>query len=181
MTAIHAYIKQPETAHKNEFFVNYGTDAITAQVLGYGMPKEKLQVGIAAYGRGFSGVEAGTNPQLPGFEQPWSGPSTFNSAYTQQAGLLPYNTIDKVIQNLGYQSYNVMEYDENGHPFVTGAYIYNSAAKQFVGYQSPETIQALCEFVKRKQLQGSIMWSADTDLPVSNPKSLVGAYRSFCK
>ncbi len=55
-TSVHAYLKQPDTNHKDEFAINYATDSITAQVLSYGMPKEKLQVGLAAYGRGFSGV-----------------------------------------------------------------------------------------------------------------------------
>lgn len=179
-TAVHAYVKQPESAHKEEFAVNYGVDAITAQVISYGIPRDKLQVGIAAYGRGFSGVEVGTNSQLPGFEQPWSGPSAFISTYTKQEGLLPYNAVSRVIQDLGYKSYTLTEQDDEGNTFVTGAYIYNQQAKQFVGYQSPETVKALCELVKKNQLQGSIMWSADTDLPVSNPNSLVGSYRSFC-
>ncbi|KTD63918.1 glycosyl hydrolase family 18 protein [Legionella spiritensis] len=179
-TAVHAYLKQPQTARKDEFAINYATESITDQVLSYGMPKDKLQVGIAAYGRGYAGVEAGDNQTLPGFEQSWSGPSHFSGEYTNQDGLLPYKSVDNLINTLHYKTYQVMEMDDNNDSFATGAYLYNPEAKQFVGYQSPEVIQALCRFVKTRQLKGAILWSADTDLPVSNPKSLVNNYKNSC-
>ncbi|WED42452.1 glycoside hydrolase family 18 protein [Legionella cardiaca] len=179
-TAVHAYLKQPETNRKDEFAINYGTDAITAQVLSYGMPKNKLQVGLAAYGRGFSGVEAGGDNNYPGFEQPWTGVSHFPSSYSKQDGMLPYSAIDKVVRELNYKIYHVQAVDENNQPFITGSYLYNAATKQFIGYQSPETVKAVCAFIKTQQLKGAIMWSADTDLPVSNPNSLVATYKTSC-
>lgn len=179
-TAVHAYLKQPETSHKDEFAINYATDSITEQVLAYGMPKEQLQVGLAAYGRGFSGVAAGDNPDLPGFEQPWTGASHFAAEYSIQDGLLPYKSVDKLVNQLDYKSYRVHAYDENNTPLITGSYLYNATAKQFIGYQSPEVVKEVCRFIKNKQLKGAIMWSADTDLPVSNPNSLVAAYKSLC-
>jgi chitinase len=177
-TSIHAFIKQPVTAHKDEFAINYATDEITQQVLGYGMPPSKLQVGIAAYGRGYKGVAVGENHTLPGFEQKWTGPSSFAATYTNQDGLLPYKAVDRVVAELGYQIYHVKALDAQQHAFVTGSYLYSPLSQQFVGYQSPETVQSLCDFVKAKQLHGTILWSADTDLPVSNPKSLVASYQS---
>ncbi|MBA2651464.1 MAG: glycoside hydrolase family 18 protein [Tatlockia sp.] len=179
-TAVHAYLKQPESSRKNEFAINYGTDVITEQVLGYGMPKEKLQVGLAAYGRGFSGVQPGDDSELPGFEQPWNGPSHFPSAYSNQDGMFPYKSVPKAIQELNYKSYSIKALGEENNPFVTGAYLYNPASTQFIGYQSPEAVKAVCNFVKAKSLQGVIMWSADTDLPVSNPNSLVATYKNAC-
>jgi len=179
-TSVHAYLRQPETSRKNEFAIVYATDAITEQVLSYGMPKEKLQVGLAAYGRGFSGVEVGEDSEHPGFEQPWTGASQFTAAYTNQEGLLPYNSIDKVIKDLNYTSYSVNALDAENKTFVTGAYLYNPSTKQFIGYQSPQVVKAICEFVNAKQLRGAILWSAETDLPVSNPNSLVATYQNAC-
>lgn len=179
-TAVHAYLKQPQTNHQAEFAINYGTDTVTAQVLAYGMPKEKLQVGLAAYGRGFSGVERGEDVAHPGFEMPWTGSSQFSSAYTKQDGLLPYKSVDKVMKELNYRSYSVSVLDENNQSVVSGAYLYHADAKQFIGYQSPEAVKAVCDFVKTQQLQGAILWSADTDLPVSDPHSLVATYTNNC-
>lgn len=179
-TSVHAYLKQPDTGRKDEFAINYATDSITAQVLSYGMPKEKLQIGIAAYGRGYSGVEPGDDSNYPGFEQPWTGASHFPSSFSKQDGLVPYNSVNKLIKELNYQSYSIYTVDENNKSLITGAYLYNSAAKQFIGYQSPAVVKAVCDFVKANQLQGAIMWSADTDLPVSNPNSLVASYKKAC-
>ena len=179
-TSVHACLKQPETRHKDEFAINYAMDAITAQALSYGIPANKLKVGIAAYGRGFSGVAPGDDAQYPGFEQSWSGASHFSSAYTKQDGLLPYNSVHKLIRELNYKSYQIHALSGDNQSLVTGAYIYSPAARQFVGYQSPEVIKAVCEFVRVKQLQGAILWSADTDLPVSSPDSLVATYKKYC-
>ena len=179
-TSIHAYLKQPETSKKYAFEMQYGADEVVDQVLSYGMPKDQLQIGLAAYGRGFSGVATGEDPNLPGFEQPWTGASTFATDYTNQVGLLPYSSILKAEKELGYKTYNVTAMDGKGDSFVTGAYIYSPAAKQFVGYQSPEVVQSFCKYIRDKQLKGAIMWSADTDLPVSNPASIVTTYRNAC-
>ncbi|MBA2656628.1 MAG: glycoside hydrolase family 18 protein [Tatlockia sp.] len=180
-TAVHAYLKQPETSRKDEFAINYAMDTITEQVLSFGMPKEKLQVGLVAYGRGYSGVEPGENNEMPGFEQPWKGPSHFSNAYSNQEGMLPYKSVPKLIADLHYQNYSVKTLDEKNNSIITGAYLYNSTSQQFIGYQSPETVKAICEFVKAKGLKGVIMWSADTDLPVSDSNSLVATYKRDCQ
>lgn len=179
-TAAHAYLKQPETSRKDEFAINYATDSITEQVLAYGMPKEKLQVGLAAYGRGFSGVPSGDDAKNPGFEQTWSGPSHFDTAYSKQEGMLPYNSVDKAVKELNYTIYHIKAIDSDNQSFITGSYIYNPIAKQFIGYESPEVVKSICKFIKIKQLKGGIMWSADTDLPISNPNSLVATFTQSC-
>lgn len=178
-TSIHAFLKQPESARKDTFDINYATEEIASQVLSYGMPKNKLQIGIAAYGRGYSGVMPGTDQAHPGFEQAWQGPSKFGSQYTNQDGLLPYKSIDKVVKDLHYQIYHVNAEIDN-QSIISGSYIYNPTTQQFVGYQSPEVVKGICQYVKSKQLKGAILWSADTDLPVSNPNSLVASYKADC-
>ncbi|WP_304985541.1 hypothetical protein [Coxiella-like endosymbiont] len=45
--------------------INYGVEEITQQVLDYGVPANKLQIEIAAYGCGFSGVERGSSSPIP--------------------------------------------------------------------------------------------------------------------
>lgn len=178
-TSLHAFLKQPESARKDEFEINYAADEITNLVLSYGMPSNKLQVGIAAYGRGYSGVLPGDDPKYPGFEQPWQGPSVFAKAYSNQDGLLPYKSLDKVVNDLNYKIYHI-DTELANQSVITGSYIYNPTTRQFVGYQSPEMVKAICQYVKDKQLKGAIMWSADTDLPVSNANSLVASYKAAC-
>lgn len=178
-TSVHAFLKQPESSRKNEFEINYATDEITTLVLSYGMPKNKLQIGIAAYGRGYVGVMPGDNEKQAGFEQPWQGPSIFDKKYTNQDGLLPYKAIDQVVTELNYKVYHI-DADIDNQSVISGSYLYNPTAKQFVGYQSPEVVRAICKYINDKQLKGAIMWSADTDLPISNPNSLVANYKARC-
>ena len=166
---------------KDSFAISYGIDEVTEQVLNYGLAPEKLQVGLASYGRGFAGVGSGDDLQNPGFEQTWTGASQFNEKYSKQDGMLPYNSIPTVIRDLGYKTYHVYGTDENNQSFITGSYIYNPLAKQFIGYQSPEVVRNICKFVQKKQLQGVILWSADTDLPVSHPDSLLRTYKNACQ
>ncbi|CEK11721.1 glycosyl hydrolase family 18 protein [Legionella hackeliae] len=179
-TAVHTYLVQPQTSRKDEFGIGYATDLITAQVLGYGMPKEKLQIGIAAYGRGFSGVQPGEDSNYPGFEQPWTGASHFPAIYSKQDGMLPYSSVDKLVNELNYTIYHIQATNDENQPFITGSYLYHAGTQQFIGYESPEVVKEVCEFIKEKQLKGAIMWSADTDLPVSNSKSLVATYKNSC-
>lgn len=178
-TSVHAFLKQPDSSRKDEFDINYAADEITTLVLSYGLPKNKLQIGIAAYGRGYSAVMPGEDDKHPGFEQPWQGPSKFATKYTDQDGLLPYKSIDKVVKDLNYNIYHI-DAEIDNQSVISGSYLYHLTAKQFVSYQSPQVVQAICQYVKDKQLKGAIMWSADTDLPVSNPNSLVASYKAGC-
>lgn len=178
-TSIHAYVKQPNSVHKDAFAINYAAEEVVNKVLSYGIAPSKLQIGIATYGRGFSGVPAGGNSALPGFEQSWVGSSQFAGKYTNQTGLVPYKAIPKIMNELNYQKYHIMANDGQSD-YVTGSYIYSAQAQQFVGYQSPETVKSVCELVKAKGLQGAILWSADTDLPVSDNDSLVGTFKRYC-
>jgi chitinase len=179
-TAVHTYLKQPESARKDAFGINYGIDWITDKVLGFGMPKEKLQVGLAAYGRGFSHVEAGDDQNYPGFEQEWKGPSHFDKEYSLQEGMVPYKAIHLIKEKLNYSSYLLKALDAQNQSQVIGSYLYSKEAKQFVGYQSPEVVGAICDFIKDRQIKGAILWSADTDLPVSHVDSLVATYKNQC-
>jgi chitinase len=179
-TTIHSYIKQPETARGKDLAVHYDSYRAADLVLSYGLPPGKLQLGIAAYGRGYSGVPAGENGLLPGFEQAWKGKSVFPAQYMKEKGILPYKAIGKVIKDLGYTEYQIDAFDDHGLPFASGAYIYHGTARQFVGYQSPKAIESLCKFIKERQLKGVILWNAEMDLPVSNPDSLIANYRRNC-
>ncbi len=75
----------------------------------------------------------------------------------------------------GYLQQNVID---PASLMTIGAYLYHPEKKVFVGYESPEAVVSVCRFIKDKGLKGAIMWSVDTDLPVSNPASLITSYRN---
>lgn len=167
-TLPHVLFSMPEGL-SHSYAVNYGTKEITTQVLAYGIPASKLQIGVATYGRGFSGVAA-TNH---GLDQSWTGPSMVDASYSNQVGFLPYASVPLLL-NQGYQHY-VMK-DAAGA--VIGDYIYSEAAQQFIGYQSTDSVQVVCDYEKATGLQGTILWSMDTD--TQDASSLASYYHQHC-
>jgi chitinase len=172
-TLPHIMLKQPEASllpNPQRYGISYTTTEILDQVLSFGVEAKKIQIGLASYGRGFSGVAPGTSAEYPGFDQSWTGPSKFDPKYTNQDGMLPFKSIPALISSLGYKPYEIK--DKAGN--VIASYIYNSTTKQFVGYQSIAGVKSTCELIKSSGLQGAIMWSMDTD--AEGKESLTQAY-----
>ena len=173
----HIMLKNP-TFMQNTYAINYGLEDVVNKVVNdYGMPVDKLQAGIAAYGRGFAGVAAGAYANYPGFDQSWSGPSNFDVQYSNnQVGLLPYKFVNTLLSQ-GYKNYNIDEGDG-----VIASYIYNPQAQQLVGYESPEEVKTFCQYIKKAGLGGAILWSMDTDASASGTQgaSLISTYKDNC-
>lgn len=173
----HVMLKMPDASilsNPQRYGVDYAMNDVIKQVLGFGVEANKIQFGLASYGRGFAGVEAGSKSAYPGFDQPWTGPSKFDSQYSNQEGMLPFKHIQTMIDSFGYKPYEIK--DETGN--VIAAYIYNPNAKQFVGYESLTEVKSSCDFAKSLGLQGAIMWSMDTDAEGND--SITQTYNSYC-
>lgn len=170
----HAMLEHPNFL-KHTYEVNYAAKEIVQKVLAYGLPANKLSIGMASYGRGFANVDPGTNPTYPGFDQPWNGSSTFSGQYTNQDGLLPYKSVAAILQaDPSYKTYDVTQDSK-----VIASYLYSPVAKQLVGYESPALVDSLSQFIKSNNLQGAILWSMDTDAADngSQGESLISRYR----
>jgi chitinase len=179
----HVMLATPDKSilpNPEKYAVNYAMSDVVAKVMQYGVDPSKLQVGLASYGRGFSGVVAGASQTYPGFGLPWSGASNFDTQYTNgQEGMLPYKFVKLLQEALGYKSYEIK--DNNGQTIA--AYIYNPTAQQLVGYESPNEVKSVCQFIKNTKLQGAILWSMDTDADDSSAEgpSLMQEYNSDCR
>lgn len=172
----HVMLKMPDASilpNPQRYGVNYAMTDIVNQVLGFGVAPGKIQFGLASYGRGFAGVAPGQKVNYPGFDQAWTGPSKFDPQYSNQDGMLPFKYIQTMIDSFGYKPYEVKDATGN----VIAAYIYNSDAKQFVGYESIAEVKSTCEYAKSLGLQGAIMWSMDTD--AENAGSITQVFSSY--
>lgn len=168
----HALLKVPSTL-THTYAINYGAEDVTQKLLqSYGLPANKLQLGLAAYGRGFTGVPAGA---YHGLDQPWTGAAIFPAQDSNQEGLLPYWAVSDLLKNYGFQSYTVKDKDSSQ---VIGDYLYNG--NQFVGYEGTDEEQALCDYEQKNGLQGSILWSMDTDVKDESENSLINYYYAHC-
>ncbi len=182
LTALHAYLAQPNIPNINKFSIQYGAEKVINTVLSYGMPADQLQMGVANYGRAFSGVPNKTiaSTNLFGFDQPWVGAAKFPGDISKQAGMLPYKFVSQLVSQ-GYSQYEVHQVLGDASTPVVGAYLFNPNAATpnvgtFVGYESPAEVRAACVFAKEKHLHGMIFWDAASDLPVSDPASLLATF-----
>lgn len=179
-TSIHSTLLQANNVPgKENFAIQYGGIEAINTVLDAGFGADKLQMGIAQYARAFGGVEDnGGMENLPGYNATWTHAATIDEmgkTNTNSDGFVPYKSIQKMTQKDGYLQKNVIDPETL---MTVGGYIYNPNTKVFVGYESPEEVVSACKFIKEKGLKGAIMWSVDTDLPVSNPASLIATYRN---
>ncbi len=173
----HIMLKQPmDLTHT--YAINYATDEVTTKILAYGVDPAKLQVGLASYGRGFAGVNAGSSATNPGFDQAWTGAAILPAQYSNQSGMLPYKFVSNLVSS-GYSHYDVKASDNT----VIASYLYNPALRQFIGYMSPELVDSTCAYIKATKLQGAILWSADTDASFDGSQgvSLISEYNKTCR
>jgi chitinase len=113
-----------------------------AQHLAAGIPAEKIVLGVAFYGRGFTDVRPVSN----GLNQPYG---KFEAAhdYSELANAL-----------IGRQGF-VRYWDEQ----AKAPYLWNSVSRTFISYDDPQSIQAKAQYVKAHHLGGMMFWELSED------------------
>lgn len=115
----------------------HASQVAVAQHLAAGIPSEKLILGVAFYGRSFSGVDsAGT-----GLYQPFSGESG----------------------SLSYQELAASYVDQNGFArywdsLAQAPYLWNDSARIFITYDDPESLTAKAKYAMAQGLGGAMFW-----------------------
>ncbi len=111
-----------------------------------GADKAKLIVGIPFYGQSFT-----TRGNPGGVGHPTSGPGEAGQ-WTKQPGMLGYNEICLKIRNAGWSEQE-----------VGGAYAFNNADQQWVGYDSMQDVAAKARFVQAAGFGGVAVSTLDLD------------------
>jgi len=110
--------------------------------LNKGVPKEKIILGIAFYGRGWKDVRDINN----GLYQPGTGISS---------EFLYKTMVQEYINKNGYTRY----WDES----AKAPYLWNQNEKCFISYEDEESIYAKCNYIKSKELGGAMFWELHGD------------------
>ena len=117
-------------------------DASVKQHLAAGIPADKIVLGVAFYGRGFTGVRPVDN----GLKQP----------YQRFEGAHDYSEIaDKFIGRQGFVRY----WDD----LAKAPYLWNSTTKTFITYDDPQSIKIKAQYVKAHHLGGMMFWELGED------------------
>ena len=117
-------------------------DASVKQHLAAGIPSDKLVLGVAFYGRGFTGVK----PVDHGLKQP----------YERFEGAHDYSELAaKFIGSQGFTRY----WDDR----AKAPYLWNSASRTFITYDDPQSITIKAQYVKEHHLGGMMFWELSED------------------
>ncbi|MFO6425193.1 glycoside hydrolase family 18 protein [Motilimonas sp. KMU-193] len=129
-----------------------GVDTMLKTLENAGVPKNKLVVGAAFYGRGWEGAK-------------WEDPAKFPESGTEgkahasdtgEAGYFSYKDImNKFVDQNGYQ----YGYDEEAE----AAYVYNKNTGAFISFDDPRSIEAKGKFVVDQGYGGIFSWEITQD------------------
>ncbi|WP_109127176.1 glycoside hydrolase family 18 protein [Dyella sp. C11] len=137
-TGHHAGLHLSDVAPKDD----RAGDKAVAQFLAAGVPAKKLNLGVAFYGRQFTGVD----PAHDGLQQKYT---KFVDAPTWRD--LEANFIDKN----GF----VRHWDAKAQ----APYLWNAQTRTFISYEDPQSLRAKTAFVKEKGLGGVMYWEHGLD------------------
>jgi chitinase len=115
-----------------------------------GAPRDKLVLGMGTYGRGVTLNKAAENGlYAPGDKPIRAGP------YTREAGFWGYNEICDTLRREPDRWTVVTD------PYYMAPYAYNG--REWIGYDTPESIKIKAEYARDMGLAGGMVWSLETD------------------
>ena len=145
-TALHWSSANPEVgAGSPKYYTSRGVEILTSQ----GVPIDKLVMGVAAYGRGWTGV----SNYVEG--KPMTGKGTGPIKGTWEAGVLDYRDILNNHMGSGWEYF----YDEAAE----APYVFNKSTGELVTYDDPRSVIAKAKYVMDKGLAGIFHWEMDAD------------------
>ncbi|KAF0711732.1 hypothetical protein As57867_005099, partial [Aphanomyces stellatus] len=119
-----------------------------------GCPSEKIVMGIPAYGRSFEG----TTGLYGNFTKPTAGSWVSGN---DGKGVWDYKSLPLA----GATEY----YDDK----LGAAYSYDPSRKMFTSYESPQSLAAKLDYIKKYNLGGAMFWSGDADAKAGSARSLI--------
>ncbi|BFZ12035.1 hypothetical protein BsWGS_15074 [Bradybaena similaris] len=116
--------------------------------LNFGVPKEKIILGLATYGLGWKLVDGSQT----GIRAPADGGNT-KGKYTEESGILShYEICEKVID----EGWKVKWIDEQKVPYAYGG-------GEWVGFDSPDSFYLKAAAIIKEGLGGAFVWSVEMD------------------
>ncbi|WP_042013515.1 glycosyl hydrolase family 18 protein [Aeromonas fluvialis] len=133
----------------------FNTDIAVKTLLQSGMPADKINVGVASYGRGWTGVSGyqGDNPFTGTATGPFRGMGGFGH---WEPGIVDYKAIAALYSDKnGYET----GYDD----IAEAAYVWNREKGDLVTYDNDRSIKAKGKYVLDHGLGGLFSWELDGD------------------
>ncbi|AAM09130.1 putative chitnase [Mamestra configurata nucleopolyhedrovirus A] len=124
----------------------YCADRAVEALLAQHVPKSKIALGVAMYGRGWTGVKSDS-------DNPFAGTATGPVAGTWEDGVVDYR---QIVHNLTTYDYT---YDE----VAKAAFVYRKSDGNLVSYDDPKSVADKTKYVVDHELAGVFAWEIDAD------------------
>lgn len=131
---------------KSKYYAARGTEILLEQ----GVPAEKLIIGAAAYGRGWTGVNNYSNGN------PFTGTASGPIKGTWENGVVDYRDI---VNNHGASQGFEYGYDEAAE----APYLFKPSTGDLITYDDPRSVKAKAQYVQQQGLAGIFHWEMDSD------------------
>ncbi|QAT90304.1 chitinase [Spodoptera exempta nucleopolyhedrovirus] len=125
----------------------YCADRAVEAMLNQNVPASKIAIGIAMYGRGWTGVVS-DNENIP-----FLGVGTGPVSGTWEAGVVDYRQI----------VHNMSQYDYSYDDVAKGAYVYSKETGNLITYDDPKSVTDKTKYVLDHELAGLFAWEIDAD------------------
>lgn len=141
----------PKAGPKTDFTTHNSVEALLAQ----GVDPKKIVVGVAKYGRGWTGVHGYKDGN------PFSGKATGPHHGTFEPGVMGYNKIVDELLGPDYRGINGYEYfyDESAE----GPYLFNKSTGALMTFDDARSTTAKARYVRERQLGGLFSWEINSD------------------
>jgi chitinase len=118
-----------------------------------GVPASKIVLGLATYGHSYGGVQnLSSTSNAPGLAFTSSGQA---GPSTGSPGMLSYYEIADMI------ALNQLTFGSD--PITETAYAYNTTSKEWISFDTPQTIALKAQYAKSLSLGGVMFWAIDDD------------------
>jgi len=129
------YVSSDDTAQ-------YSADRSIQEFMAVGVPRKKLVIGVAFYGKGWQMQSDASN----GLYQRAAAPA--------RGGGFTYLK-DSLINRNGFTRY--------WDTLAAAPYLFNADKKVFISYDDEESVKRKCEYVKQHHLAGAMFWEYNND------------------
>ena len=128
----------------NSTYATVSADTAASYLVKQGIPKKKIIIGAAFYGRIFYDVE-NTNNGL-------------GQKYSSKASITFKKIKEEYLNRLDYNVFRY--YDSTAHAY----YLYDTKNKVLISYDDPDAIKDKCDYIINKGYGGIMYWSYTDDL-----------------
>lgn len=153
------------TSHHAALFDNKGihagfnaADAVT-NLLAAGVPSQKIVVGAAFYGRGWTNTR-NTGSHAPELF-PLYGTASAGTKGTWEASVFDYR--DLYNNYIGSSGTGINGFSVHYDTDAEAPYLWNASTGEFITYDDPRSIAAKAQYVKDYNLGGILSWELDAD------------------